>query len=180
MIGQLVCSAHGGKSPQARTAAQRRLAEDAARAAVEKYGIPVRTTVAQALRDELERSAGIVAFLVAKVQELPEADLTWGREKAVIKPASVTGQQPTIESHLAARPHVYVVMLAQERKHLAAVAAEMARLGIEARLARAAEAAGGQIVAVLEAYAAALGHDPRDLAVQAAGARALTLVTGDG
>jgi hypothetical protein len=181
--GATVCHKHGGSAPQVKAAAARRVAEDAALAATEKYGIPIRTTAAQALRDELERTAGIVAWLTARVQALPESDLTWGQERRVIKNQSSAqpGQrgQPSMEVTLSGRPHTLVMLLQQERKHLASVAAEMARIGIETRLARATEAAGGQIVQILEAFAVALGRDPADLDVQTAGATALHLVSGD-
>jgi hypothetical protein len=177
--GATVCATHGGSVGRVKAAAARRVAEADAAAAAGKYGAPVQTTAGEALRDELERTAGIVSWLTGRVQALDEADLTWGTEKQVVRQAGqgATAGQPAVEITKSGRPHVYVAMLERERHHLAGVAAEMARIGIEAHMARETERAGSRILAVLEAYALALGHDPRDLAVQAAGARALAAVT---
>lgn len=176
--GSVVCWKHGAGAPQVRAAAARRLAEAAATAAAGKYGAPISTTAGEALRDELDRTAGIVSWLTGRVQALDEGDLTWGAEKRTVKSGGPgRGQgQPTVELVQSGRPHVYVAMLERERHHLAGVAAEMARIGIEAHVARETERAGSRILAVLDAYALQLGHDPRDLAVQAAGARALAVV----
>jgi hypothetical protein len=180
--GATVCATHGGSVGRVKAAAARREAEAAATAAAAKYGAPVTTTSPAALRDELNRTAGIIDWLTARVQALDEGDLTWGTERRIIKtPGPGQGSQqsaPQMEVTQSGRPHVYVAMLERERHHLAGVAAEMARLGIEARVARAAELAGAQIVAVLEAYARELGHDPRGIDVQIAASRALAAVPG--
>jgi hypothetical protein len=112
------------------------------------------------------------------VQELPQDQLTWGTEKRVVKSAGPgAGQgQPAVEVTQGGRPHTYISMLERERHHLASVAAEMSRIGIEAHAVRVAEVAGGRILQVLEKYAAELGHDPRDLGVRTAAVRALAAV----
>jgi hypothetical protein len=173
--GTAQCKLHGGSMPNNVAHA----IERQARAAAEKFGVPVKTTAAAALQGELARTAGIICWLLARVQALDEDQLTWGTsERKIRNPAGgQQGQgQPAIEVTQSGRPHVYVSMLERERHHLANVAAEMARIGIEAHAVRVAEVAGGRILQVLEAYAAELGHDPRDLGVRTAAVRALAAV----
>jgi hypothetical protein len=159
--------------------AAERLAAVAAERATERYGIPVRTTVAAALQDELALTNGVIRWLLARVQELPGDQITWGMSERKVKTNPGQGAQagvPQVEATQSARPHVYVTMLERERHHLAQVAADMARIGIEAHAVRVAEVAGGRILQVLEAYAAELGHDPRDPGVRTAAVRALSAV----
>jgi hypothetical protein len=141
--GALVCATHGGAAPQVKAAAAHRLAEAGARATAEKYGLPVRTTAAQALREELDRSAGTVAYLMRRVQALDEDALTWGTTERRVRTNPGMGNirgEPQIEVTQSGRLHVLVSMLMAERQHLARLAADMARIGIEARVARISEA----------------------------------------
>lgn len=63
MSGQLVCAQHGGMSVQARKAAKTRIADQKARAAVAKFGLPREITPTEALLEEVKWSAGHVAWL---------------------------------------------------------------------------------------------------------------------
>lgn len=68
------CWRHGGKAPQVQAAAERRVAEAAAREtmarAVRTLGLPIDIDPGKALLDEIHWTAGHVAWLRDKVQEL--------------------------------------------------------------------------------------------------------------
>ena len=79
------CKKHGGGSPQARRAAEKRLAEAQAQKELERgvrtLGLPIDIDPGKALLDEIHWTAGHVAWLREKVQELDEVGtLTRGTE----------------------------------------------------------------------------------------------------
>jgi hypothetical protein len=68
-----VCNSHGGAARQVKAAAARREASAAAAEACQWFGLPVDTTPEAALQDELNRTAGAVAWLRAEVAALGPA-----------------------------------------------------------------------------------------------------------
>ena len=72
MAGSEVCRVHGGRAPQVKAAAARRLAEQAAQQAVRTLGLPVDISPTEALLEEVRWTAGHVAWLRSRVQELAE------------------------------------------------------------------------------------------------------------
>lgn len=83
------CWRHGGSSPQAKKAAERRVAEAAAREtmakAVRTLGLPIDVDPGKALLDEIHWTAGHVAWLRDKVQELTTVQtLTRGTEDRTV------------------------------------------------------------------------------------------------
>jgi hypothetical protein len=152
------CKIHGGCTPNHVAS----VTERQAKAAAEKFGLLIKTTGRQALADELARSNGVVEFYRARLMELPPDELVFGLEKRVITtgtpPAGQQSQsrwrnqgQPGMEVTQAARPHPYLTLYASERKHLAAVAVEMERLGIEKRMVTIAEQQAVELKRVMDA-----------------------------
>ena len=119
------CRLHGGNTASGVAYAGRELAADAVR----NYGLPVDIDPHTALVEELQRSAGHVAFLHAKVQSLPEAEME----------GPVGGAQGGIPEH---KPSVWIQMYNAERKHCAEIAAVCIKAGIEERKVRVAEQMG--------------------------------------
>ena len=83
------CVRHGGKAPQVKAAAERRLAAAAAQkqmeSAVRTLGLPIDVDPGKALLDEIHWTAGHVAWLRDKVQELTTVQtLTRGTEDRTI------------------------------------------------------------------------------------------------
>lgn len=78
MQDQDVCKMHGGKAPQALAAATTRHAEREAEKAVATFGLRVDITPADALLELVQCTAGHVAWLRERVQELAPEALVWG------------------------------------------------------------------------------------------------------
>jgi hypothetical protein len=144
------CRKHLGNAPNHVIHA----AEQGAREAAEKFGLPITTTATRALQEELARANGIVQWLTARCQELAGDDgLVWGTERRVMKTGPGQGAQagtPQVEVTLAARLHPYAAWLERAQRHLAAVASEMSRLSIEDRAVRVTEAEADLVARILE------------------------------
>src|SRR5438874_535830 len=71
------CKLHGGCAPSGRSAGQQVLAEQA----VKTYGLSIDVSPTDALLEEVRWTAGHVAWLRARVQEVEQDALIWGRTK---------------------------------------------------------------------------------------------------
>ena len=124
-LGSTVCASHGGKAPQVKAAAARRLQEEAAQEAIATYGLPVEVEPHTALLEELHRSGGHVRWLGAVVAALDTED---GRGRLIEK--TMFGEQPA----------VWIKLYKDERRHFADVARACVAAGIEERRVKIAEA----------------------------------------
>ncbi|MGW4042955.1 hypothetical protein [Streptomyces sp. NPDC004721] len=150
---------HGGKAPQNLAAAERRLTEEKARALVETYGRKIETTATEALLEEVQWTAGHVAWLRERVQEIEgaaasagtdrEHPLVWGitREKSGGEDFGTTEE---------AAPNVWLKLYQQERAHLVKVCAEAIKAGIEERRIKLAEQQGALVAQAIRAILADL------------------------
>lgn len=157
--GQRVCGNHGGDSPQALAAAERRIAEAEAVEVVNSMSLRIDIAPHDALLDELGRSHGVVTFLDSMVSSIKTEDLVYGQVR----------QKTGGEDHgttYEARPNVWYDMWFRERGHYLAVATACTRAGIDERRQRLAEEDGMKIAGVLgriftklyEALVGALGE----------------------
>ncbi|MEU6340296.1 hypothetical protein ABZ883_05005 [Streptomyces sp. NPDC046977] len=152
--GQTVCRVHGGKAPQNMAAGERRQAEDRARVLVEMYGRRVETTASEALLAEVQWTAGHVAWLRDRVQDIEaqgvdtEGDerhpLVWG-----VTRRKIGGEDRGITEEAA--PNIWLKLYQQERTHLVKVCAEAIKAGIEERKVRMAEQHGALVAQVIRA-----------------------------
>lgn len=146
---QRVCGLHGGRSPRALAAAERRREERQATLAVESFGLPREVDPHTALLEELHRTAGAVQWLGALVADLEQEDLTWSLTKETrgtqLERGADTGKT------FQAGPHAFVALWQAERKHLVDVSKACITAGIEERRVRVAEAAGQQLASVVRA-----------------------------
>jgi hypothetical protein len=157
MTGGLVCTMHGGKSPQALAAAERRVTEEKAQALAARFVIPVRTTAREALTEELGRVTALVAWLDERCAELRDrGELAWGQVSRTVQGDAQGGARRTTIV-LAASQHPFAAWYERERVHLSRLAVEMARIGIEERHALVAE----QQAAFLKQILDAVFTDPR-------------------
>jgi hypothetical protein len=134
-VGSGNCKHHGGATPAGRKHAQ----EQAARKAVETYGLPRDISPTDALLEEVRYSAGHVAWLRAKVAELEAADLVWGMTEQVDKGAT---EFSGVDTTHAAAVNVWLELYFRERKHLLDLTKTAISVGIEERRVRLAEAQG--------------------------------------
>lgn len=156
-----VCRHHGGRSPQAIAAAERRREEREAQDAAATYGLPRHIEPHVALLEELCRTAGHVAWL---------GDLIADGDKTTVTTATMFGVKPS----------VWVELYQRERKHYGDIAAACLRAGVEAAQVALAEQQGRLLVEVIGAIVTELGHDIAAEPVRQVVGRHLRLVAGSG
>jgi hypothetical protein len=135
------CKLHGGSTPNHAKAAQREAASDA----VATYGLPREVEPAQALLEEVHRTAGHVAWLAQVINAGTPGDLSqW--------------------SEAGRKPSVFVDLYQGERAHLARVAKSALDAGIAERQVRMAEAQGELLAGVIRRVLDALDLTPEQAA----------------
>lgn len=162
IVGGTVCTMHGGKSGLVKAAAERRVQQGALHAAAVTYGLPIDVSPTQALLDEVQWTAGHVAWLRDRIQELEQSELTWGRTEYREGAGEKGSEWKTVER---AGPNVLLDLYERERKHLVAVTTAALSAGIEERRVQLAEHQGQIVAQVLKLSLTDLGHDPSDPAV---------------
>ena len=154
MAGQTVCHKHGGASPAARAAARRRIAEAEAAETVRTLGLPIDVTPAEALLQEVQHTAGHVAWLREQVRDTDPRALVWGTTRVKDTPM---GEEETRE----AKPNVWYDLYARERAHLVRVCEAALKAGVDERRVRIAEQQGELVAAAITRILNALTLTPQ-------------------
>lgn len=119
-VGTGSCKLHGGNMANHRKRGQKKLAIKAR----DTYGLPTDVDPAQALLEEVHRTAGHVAWLHLQVQALKRKQLAWGKTK--FKQGG-DDHGTTYE----AKENAYLALYRQERKHLVHVCDVAIKAGVE-------------------------------------------------
>lgn len=143
-LGDGPCKLHGGATWTHRRAAQK----SQARRDVETFGLPVEVDPADALLQEVQRTAGHVAWLGEQVRALEPDALIWGTVKVK---AGTTPLGETASTEQAAALSMWLQLYQQERKHLVAVCTAALNAGVEERRVRVAEQQGAVLASVIRA-----------------------------
>lgn len=162
---QRVCGFHGGATTQAKAGALRRATEEKARALVNTYGRKIDTTATDALLEEVQWTAGHVAWLRERVQEIEgstggddaENPLVWGRTKRK------EGGEDWGETHEAGA-NAWLKLYQAERAHLVKVCSEAIKAGIEERRVKLAESQGEQVAQAIRGILDDLRLTPEQIA----------------
>ncbi|WP_433460709.1 HGGxSTG domain-containing protein [Micromonospora sp. CA-248212] len=160
--GATRCRLHGGASPQVLRKVERQQQERALAEAVATYGLALDVSPTEALLDEVKWTAGHVAWLRARVQELEASALSWGVRSIVDKEG---GEFPGVDTTEAAAPHVLLDLYQRERKHLVDVCAKALQAGIEERRVRLAESQGALLADVIRRILGDLNLSPEQTAL---------------
>jgi hypothetical protein len=153
-VGLDKCAMHCGLSKAERKrAAERFLAEQQAAKAVVTYGLRRDISAIDALLEEVQWTAGHVAWLREQVSQMEHDDLIWGRTEQVEKTA---GEFPGVDTTEAAAPSVWVELYYRERKHLVDVCKAAITAGIEERRVKLAEKQGALLNDVIRRILARL------------------------
>lgn len=144
MLGQRRCRMHGGSSPVALRAAQRRIASVEAARQVEVWGGRLDVSAPEALLELVQSKAAEVAYWNWRVGGLSED------ERAGLLVAETTfGEGPqgpvdTVTRKVA--PHVFVSLLHKAQDQLAAYSAAALRAGVDDALVRLATVQAGAVI----------------------------------
>ena len=144
MLGQRRCRMHGGSSPVALRAAERRIASVEAARQVEVWGGRLDVNPAEALLELVQSKAAEVAYWNHRVAGLDEA------ERAGLLVAETTfgegPQGPVDTATRKASPHVFVVLLHKAQDQLASFSAAALRAGVDEALVRLATVQASAVV----------------------------------
>lgn len=138
------CRMHlGGKSVPVIAAAKMM---QAAEAAVATYGLRRDISAIDALLEEVQWTAGHVAWLREQVQALESGALVWGVTEEVDRQATEFGGTDTTR---AAAVNMWLELYHRERRHLVDVCKAAITAGLDERRVRLAEAQGQVVVDVI-------------------------------
>lgn len=156
MGGQTVCRMHGGASPQARNAARQRLEMAEAQRVTATYGVPRDVDPHTALMEQVQASAGHVAYLGAVVGELQRDDLVRGVTRTVMLPDG------SRRVEISAAVSVYLQLYNEERDRLARMCATAIKCGVEVARVEMERDHIQRIAEMVRGIVTGLGHDLTD------------------
>lgn len=165
MRGQKRCRMHGGSSPNALAAAERRLAAlDAARQ-VQAWGGRLDITPPEALLELVQTKAAEVAYWNWRVADLPDTE-----RAGLLVTKTERGQQNGKHTDITtkqATPHVWLTMLHKTQDQLATYSAAAIKAGVDQRMVELAAMQAQWLVpfavTLIEQARADTTADPRDL-----------------
>ncbi|GAA2346752.1 hypothetical protein [Dactylosporangium salmoneum] len=130
------CRLHGGMTPTHLLAAERRMAAETAA----RYSVPREVHPVEGLLEQYHRYAGQVAWLEAKVNELPEEALFWGVESETDRrnpdedvdgERLRTGAAAEFERKSKAGPNALLEQFDRVQREYAKLGVDIVRIGLE-------------------------------------------------
>lgn len=168
MDGQRVCRLHGGKSPRALAAAERRRGEEQARRALESFGAPADGVgdPGAVLVGLIEVSVGLMGFYREQVRNLDAGDLVWGvveeadediitraidsdAESDKVDVVEVASKPLARKSKRKAAMSVWLTLFDAERDRLANLTVAALKAGVQERQIQLAEKQGQAVGTVI-------------------------------
>ncbi len=124
--GAEVCRVHGGRAPQVKAAAKRRVALGEAQEELNRLGVPIEVDTAEAMLQMVYEAAGNVAFLRKRIQQLEQGGRLTGdfdADDVVSALGEEENRRPSIAGRVDPKnwkgePHVLVTMYNEERERL--------------------------------------------------------------
>ncbi len=178
--GSGACKLHGGGTPNGQKAAQL----EAAKRAVQTLGAPVDIGPGDALLQEVQRTAGHVAWLGRVIAGLEADDLVWGMAEEIVEPDITNKDGDVITTQVTGKYRadysVWYKLYHQERRHLANVCKMALDAGVNERLVNMYEQVGDTFVTMLEGVLDRLNLTPdQRKQVPAAVVTELSAITGE-
>lgn len=154
------CKHHGGNSPSGRAASHREIATAAVRELRLTAGISRPVDPAQALLEEIARTAGVIDWLGEQVERVAgdRPDNLVQGTRSVKRVELPDGHITTTE--VGPMVHEWVKLWQAERRHLANVCRIALAAGVEERRVRLAEQQGNLLASVIRAVLADLDLSP--------------------
>lgn len=140
MHGQMVCSAHGGLSPQAKAKGEERQQEEKIRALAATLGdYDPDADPQELILEQIRWSAGHVAWFRARIQALDPDILFRGTRRVTRSERSGWQEGTSTETEVGPGLNLWLEAYDRERKYLTDLCAKAVALGIEARRVELAE-----------------------------------------
>lgn len=152
--GATVCRTHGGRAPQVLAKAKQRVTEAEARADVARFAARTDIHPAEALLELVQYQAGVVAYWRARVEQVEDEGLEWGKTQ---KRKGVGPEGPVNVTTTEAKPHVAYTLLREAQRDLADYASAALKAGVEERKVRIAEQQGALVAEVIRRILGDLG-----------------------
>lgn len=143
-----VCYIHGGSTKKAKAKSQRAVQSAKATAIAQRIGLKIDVQPQQALLDEVQRSAGMVAFYEEQVNAVVGIDPD-RLSRGVTRIEEMQSKFPVTTTTTEASVHIWLQLYNEERDRLVRVAATAIRAGIEERRVELAEQQGQAFVSVI-------------------------------
>lgn len=186
-----MCKRHGGTSANHTKHALKLMAEaqlELAMEAVGTLGLPLDIGPQDALLEEVQRTAGHVAWLAERIAALTLTAVLWNTTER--QPTTFAAQNDAQGPCLPSSPQavsitesaaltVWLDLYQRERRHLVEVAHIAITCGVAERSIEVSQRQGQQIAVVVEGALADLGVESGQPAVRAAVRRHLVLVNGE-
>lgn len=174
------CKLHAGNAPGSVAAAQAEIARNA----VQTLGAPVDVGPADALLQEIQRTAGHVAWLQHVISGMESGELVWGMTEEIVEPDITSKDGEAIITQTTGKYRaefsIWYKMYHQERRHLANACKMALDAGVNERIVRMYEQVGDTFVTMIENVLNAVGlTDEQRRAVPAAVVTELHRLTGD-